>query len=120
MEHVSRRASAQSQCAFRNASVCVELPSLTALNLANTGVKIFCVEPLLTPLSGDIEDSMVLTPAHFISGFPLNAPPEPLRDVEEDLDRLSHWRLVQAIFAINCGLAGRGSTYMRFHSDRSG
>ena len=52
----------------------------------------------LIPLSGDINDCDILTPGHILAGFALNAIPEPSSDdAPASLDRMRHWRLVQAL-----------------------
>ena len=48
----------------------------------------------LGPASGDIEDLDILTPAHFLIGGPLLAPPQPY-DAEANLDHAAHWQLVK-------------------------
>ncbi|XP_014216688.1 uncharacterized protein LOC106645355 [Copidosoma floridanum] len=52
----------------------------------------------LTPLSGDPSDLEVLTPGHFLAGAPLDFIIQP-RPPTENLDALSHWDLVRAIWA---------------------
>ena len=48
------------------------------------------------PVSGDLDDLDLLTPAHFLIGGPLAAQPHPTA-ADADLDRATHWRLVNAM-----------------------
>ncbi|XP_014205746.1 uncharacterized protein LOC106637463 [Copidosoma floridanum] len=49
----------------------------------------------LGPLSGDTEDLDMLMPAHFLIGGPLTS--MPATNTSENLDRLTHWTLVQGM-----------------------
>ena len=51
----------------------------------------------LTPLSGEIDDLRALTPWHLLTGFPPTSLPEPGIDPTENLDHVSHWRLVRGL-----------------------
>ena len=51
----------------------------------------------LTPFTGDTDDVSVLTPNHLLTGFALSAPPESIDEHHENIDHLTHWKLVQAM-----------------------
>lgn len=51
----------------------------------------------LVPLTGEIDDVDALTPGHLLTGYALTAPAEPPSDDDQNLDRLTRWRLVQAM-----------------------
>ena len=50
----------------------------------------------LGPISVDPDDIHLLTPAHFLIGGPLMAHPHPVA-ADLDLDRVTHWRLVNTM-----------------------
>ena len=57
----------------------------------------FCMNSRsLTRLSGDPDDVDAITPWHLVNGFPPRSIPEP-PSLEENLDRVAHWALIQAM-----------------------
>ncbi|XP_046621081.1 uncharacterized protein LOC124305549 [Neodiprion virginianus] len=51
----------------------------------------------LSPLSGEIDDLQALTPWHLVTGFAPTAMHEPEFEPRENLDRMTHWRLIKGM-----------------------